>query len=154
MNALMRALWRYGGILTQPRATAKALRVDEGASDGLWLGGLYLLSVGTYRLMEGLATLLATANLNGLLMFLAALGRVVVVPILVLVACETVLGRDRAYRRGLLLVPMVLISAVAHELAIHGVGIRAYVPEIIGGLVSVLLAWWVRPQIEAQKELA
>ncbi|MEM7158063.1 MAG: hypothetical protein AAF799_34800 [Myxococcota bacterium] len=150
----MRALWRYGGILTQPRTTARSLQVDEGAADGIWLGGLYLLSVGTYKLMEGLATLLATTNLNGLLMLLAALGRVVVVPILVLVACETVLGRDRAYRRGILLVPMVLVSSLAHELAIHGIAIRAYVPEIIGGLVSVLLAWWVRPEIEPQKELA
>jgi len=144
MEPLLRALWRFGGILVQPRATASALRPDEGRRDGLWLGALYVLGTGALELMRGIATLKATANFSGALMLAAALGRVLVVPIIVLVACETVLGRERSYRRGLLLVPLLVVVTLAHELAVHGVVLRSFLPEIVGGLLCIALAWRVR----------
>ncbi len=152
MGSLLRALARYGGILVQPRATARALPDDEGLYDGIWLGVLYLLSVGLLDVLRGVATARVTANLSGLLMLLAAVGRVVVVPIVVLVACETVLGRSRAHRRGLLLVPLLVVVTAAHELSFHGLALRAFVPEIIGGLLCVALALWVRDEVPPVRE--
>jgi len=152
MRALARALSRYGGILVQPRATARALRPDEGVRDGLWLGVLYLLAVGTLDVLRGVATARATANFSGVVMLLAAVGRVLVVPIVVLVACEAVLGRARAHRRGLMLVPLLLVVAAAAELAVHGVGLPKFGPEIVGAALSVALAWWVRAAVAPQEE--
>lgn len=151
MHSLMRTLWRFGGILVQPRATARAMKADEGRWDGVWLGALYLLSVGTLEILRGVATARVTGNLSGLLMLVAAVGRVALVPIVVLVACETVLGRDRAHRRGLMLVPLLLAVAVEHELAMHGLGLPAFVPEVVGGLASVVLAWVVRDSLAPEE---
>ena len=154
MHPLLRALWRYGGMLTRPRATARALRADEGRFDGLVLGVLYVLCVGTLELLRGVAMARVTLDLGGLLMLVSALGRVLVAPIVVLVACEAVLGRARSHRRGLLLLPLLVVAALAHEAAAHGVMVRALVPEIAGGLLCVALAWWVRPELEPQEEPA
>lgn len=151
MSPLLRALWRYGGMLVRPRATARALAADEGRWDGLVLGVLYVLCVGTLELVRGVAMARVTADLGGVLMLAAALGRVLVAPIVVLVACETVLGRARSHRRGLLLLPLLVVAALAHEAEAHGVHVRALVPEIAGGLWCVALAWWVRPAIAAEE---
>jgi hypothetical protein len=148
----MRALWRYGGVLVQPRATARALRADEGRHDGLVLGTLYLLGVGTLEVLRGVAMARVMADLGGLLMLVAAVGRGLVAPIVVLVACEVVLGRARSHRRGLMLVPLVVVATLAHEAAAQGLPVRALLPEIVGGLLSVALAWWVRPQLATQEE--
>lgn len=152
MSPLLRALWRYGGMLVQPRATARALAADEGRWDGLVIGVLYVLCVGTLELLRGVAMVRVTADLGGVLMLAAALGRVLVAPIVVLVACETVLGRARSHRRGLLLLPLLVVAALAHEAEAHGVHVRALVPEIAGGLACVVLAWWVRPAIAEEAE--
>lgn len=152
MSPLLRALWRYGGMLIRPRATARALRADEGRWDGLVIGVLYLLCVGTLELLRGVAMARVTADLGGALMLAAALGRVLVAPIVVLVACETVLGRARSHRRGLLLLPLLVVAALAHEAEVHGVHVRTLVPEIVGGLSCIALAWWVRPEIAAQED--
>lgn len=152
MHSLRRALWRYGGMLTSPRTTARALRPDEGRHDGLVLGVLYLLGVGTMELLRGVATARVTANFSGLLMLVAALGRVLVVPIVVLVACETVLGRARSHRRGLVLVPLLVAVTLAHELGARGIGLPSFVPEIVGGLGAIGLAWWVRSAIAPEEE--
>jgi hypothetical protein len=154
MSPLLRALWRYGGMLVRPRATARALRADEGRWDGLVLGVLYLLCVGTLEILRGVAMARVTADLGGLLMLVAAVGRVLVAPIVVLVACETVLGRARSHRRGLLLLPLLVVAALAHEAEAHGVHVRTLVPEIVGGLSCIALAWWVRPEIAAQEDPA
>ncbi len=152
MNPLIRALWRYGGIVVQPRATVRALGPTEGARDGLWLGGLYLLAMGTLEVLRGIATVRATANFSGLMMLLASVGRVLVVPIVVLVACETVLGRTRSHRRGLMLVPLLIAAALGHELTAQGYGLRAFLPEILGGVLSVGLTWWIRGEVEPVEE--
>lgn len=152
MSSLLAALRRFGGIVVQPRATAAALHPDEGVRDGLWLGLLYLLSVGTLDVLGGVATARATANLSGAMMLLAAVGRVLVVPIVVLVACETVLGRARSHRRGLMLVPLLVVVALGHELAVHGVVLPRFTPRSSGGCSSVALTLWVREAIAAQPE--
>lgn len=147
MNPILRALWRHGGMLVQPRTTLRAMQPDEGRHDGLVLGLLYLVCVGTLDVLQGVVMARVTADLGGLLMLVSAVGRVLVAPIVVLVACETVLGRARSHRRGLMLVPLLVVAALAHEAAAHGLVVRAFVPEIVGGLLSVALAWWVRPAI-------
>lgn len=152
MNSLLRTLGRFGGMLVQPRTTARALRADEGRYDGLWLGLLYLLSVGTMDLLRGVATARVTANFSGMLMLVSALGRVLVVPIVVMVACETVLGRARSHRRGLMLVPLLVAVTLAHELAAHGHALPSLVPEVVGGVLAVALSWWVRPAIAAEAD--
>ncbi len=154
MQALPRALYRFGGVLVRPRETVRSLRDDEGIYDGIWLGLLYLLCVGTLDVMSGVATARATANFSGFLMMVASLGRVLVVPIVVLVACETVLGRTRSHRRGLMLVPLLLVVAAGHELAVHGLVLRDFVPEIIGGVLSIALAWRVREAVSPLEEPA
>lgn len=151
MNPILRALWRYGGMLVQPRATAHALQAEEGRHDGLILGTLYLLCVGTLDVIRGVAMARVTADLGGLLMLVSAVGRVLVAPIVVLVACETVLGRERSHGRGLMLVPLLVVAAVAHEATAHGLLVPAFVPEIVGGLLGVALAWWVRPAIATEE---
>ncbi|MEM9463199.1 MAG: hypothetical protein AAGF11_54160 [Myxococcota bacterium] len=152
METLTRALRRYGGMVVQPRKTAAGLDPNEGVHDGAWLGGLYLLSIGVLEILRGVATARATANLSGLLMLVTAVGRVLVVPIVVLVACETVLGRSRSYRRGLMLVPLVLVVAAAHELTAQGLSVPNYGPEIVGGVLSIGLAAWVREAIPSLSE--
>lgn len=152
MSPLLRALWRYGGVLVRPRATARALQADEGRFDGVVLGLLYVLCVGTLELLRGVAMARATADLGGLLMLATALGRVLVAPIVVLVACETILGRERSHRRGLLLVPLLVTAALAHEAGAQGLPVRALLPEIVGGLLSMALAWWVRGAIAPARE--
>jgi hypothetical protein len=152
MSPLLRALWRYGGMLVQPRTTARALRADEGRWDGLVLGVLYVLCVGTLELLRGVAMFRVSPDLGGLLMLVSGLGRVLVAPIVVLVACETVLGRARSHRRGLLLLPLLVVAALAHEAAAQGVHVRELVPEIAGGLLCIALAWWVRPELASQEE--
>lgn len=147
MSSVLRALWRYGGILVQPRPTMAALPPSEGLRDGLWLGLLYVLVTGTYGLLQAVATALATANLGGIVMLLGALGRTMVAPILLLVACETILGRRRAYRRGLFLVPLVVAASVAHELGLYGIDLPPFAPEIVGSLAGLALVWWVRPEV-------
>lgn len=154
MNPLLRALWRYGGLLWQPRATVRALAAVEGRWDGLVLGVLYVLCVGTLEALRGVAMARVTADFGGLLMLVSTVGRVLVAPIVVLVACETVLGRARSHRRGLMLVPMLVVAALCHEAAAQGVRVPALAPEIAGGLLSVALAWWVRPAIAPQEEPA
>ncbi len=147
MNPLLRALWRYGGLLLQPRATVRALGPAEGRWDGLVLGVLYLACVGTLEILRGVAMARVTADLGGVLMLVAAVGRVLVAPIVVLVACETVLGRARSHRRGLMLVPLLVVASLAHEAQAQGATLPMLAPEIAGGLLSVVLAWWVRPAI-------
>jgi hypothetical protein len=152
MNPLLRALWRYGGLLGRPRATVAALSPDEGRWDGLVLGLLYFLCVGTLEAMRGVAMARVTADLGGVLMLVSSVGRALVAPIVVLVAGETVLGRARSYRRGLVLLPLVVVAALAHEAAAHGVRVPSLAPEIVGGVLGVALAWWVRPAIAPQED--
>jgi hypothetical protein len=145
----MRALVRWGGILVQPRATVRALGTDEGARDGWWLGALYLVGTSAYALAEALATLVAVRNLGGVLAVAMVLGRGLLPPILVLVVAETVLGRARAHRRGLALVPLVVVGAATHAARQLGhAAIDPVMAAVVAGLLGVGLVWWVRAAVE------
>jgi hypothetical protein len=144
---MRRALARYGGVLVAPRTTVAALDDDEGHRDGVWLSALYLAATGTYGLVEGVANLMATRNLNGGLMVLSALGRALIVPIVTLVVCETILGNRRAHRRGLCLVPMLASAVLLRQLPWRTVVSWAYAPEAVGLGLAVALAIWIRPAV-------
>lgn len=149
-----RVLQRYGGMLVRPRATVAALDPKEGLHDGSWLGLLYLLGGHVHALMEAVATAVAVRNWSGLLVLGSQLGRSLLAPILVLLVAETVLGPGRRHRRGLCLVPLLLV-AVASELLSRG-GIAPpwprLGPALVGGLASAGLAAWIRPAITCEDE--
>lgn len=144
---MRRALARYGGVLMAPRATVGALDPDEGERDGVWMSLLFVGAVGIAGLVAGAADLAATRNLNGLLMLLSALGRSLIVPIVALVGVETILGAARAHRRGLCLVPMVVVAALLREIPLSGVLSWAFAPDVIAIVAAVGMALWIRPAI-------
>ncbi len=117
MDAVAQTLRRFGGVITAPRATIERLRDDEGLHDGLVLGLLYVFAVGTFALIESAAGLFATRDFNAVIMLASTLGRLLVAPILVLVAAETLLGSGRGHRRGVALLPMLAVAVIGHELA-------------------------------------
>ncbi|MEM6996430.1 MAG: hypothetical protein AAF721_38350 [Myxococcota bacterium] len=149
MEPVASVLRRFGGVIAAPRATAAALRSSEGHHDGLLLGALYVFAIGTFALIESAAGIFATRDLNAVIMLASVLGRMLVAPILVLVAAETILGAGRGHRRGLSLVPMVLAGVVGHELAALGVRLPMYGPEIAGAAWGLFIAWRIRDVVPA-----
>ena len=152
MEALVSALARYGGVITAPRRTVAALRAGEGERDGLVLGLLYVVAVGTFALIESIAGIVAMRDLGAFVMLASTLGRLAIAPILVLVAAETILGKGRTHRRGLALVPLIAVAVAARELAGLGVDVPMYAPEIVGAVLGLALTWWIRPEIPRQQE--
>ena len=150
------ALSRWGGMLWRPRAHAAELAAAEGPRDGLWLGLLYLVGTSVYALVAGLADALAVRNLGGLIMFGSTLARALVVPILVLVAGEAVLGAERSHRRGLGLLPLVILGTAAHTLRQLGIATPgpSWLPDAVGGVLGVALVWWIRDAVAPRTEAA
>lgn len=145
MHRLARFFLRTGGMLVRPRATVAALDRDEGARDGLWLGLLYLVGGHVYPLIEAVATFVAVRNWGGVAMLFSGLG-VLLPPILASIVAETVLGSERGHRRGLCLVPLVVVSIVAQGSARAGLSLPwgPWMPALIGVLASAGLAAWIR----------
>lgn len=146
--AIARALQRYGGVLLAPRRTAASLPDTEGEHDGLVLGVLFLVAVGVRGLFEGAADLAVTRNFSGFLMLLSSLGRGLIVPILALVLAQTILGKDRAHRAGLCLVPVVVLAAVLREVPMRQLVPWPFVAEGLMVLVAGALALWIRPAVK------
>lgn len=146
--------WRFGAMLLAPRRTASALEPTEGQRDGWALGLLYLFGAHTYPLIEATAGALAVRNLNGFIMLFSALGRALLAPILVLVVAETILGRARAHRRGVCLLPLIVVGTIAHALVQNGTAIPgpSYLPALVGGALGALLAVWIRPVVEPEED--
>jgi hypothetical protein len=149
---MWRALARYGGALVAPRATVAALPPDEGARDGVWLGLAYLLVTGVSPFIEGLANLNATRNFNGAMMVLAALGRSLIVPIVALVIVETILGAGRAHRRGLALMPAVVVVLALRHVPWRALSPWPFVPEALAIVAAIGWAVWMRPAIAPVEE--
>lgn len=151
--AWLAALHRYGGFLVAPRKTL-AVAPGDGHRDGLWLGVLYLVGTSIYPLAEAAATLVALHNLGALIGVFSILGRALLVPILVVVAAEVLLGPGRAHRRGLALVPLVLMGTLLH--AGRQVGMRPPGGElawtIAAAFVGASLLWWAKSSIEPRRE--
>lgn len=152
--AWLAALHRYGGFLIAPRKVLGGLSPGDGHRDGLWLGVLYLVGTSIYPLAEALATLVAVRNLGGLVAVFSILGRALLVPILVVVAAEVLLGPGRAHRRGLALVPLVVAGTLVH--AARQVGLRPPGAElawtIAAAVAGVWLLWWAKPSIEPRRD--
>jgi L-lactate permease len=145
---------RFGGWLVRPRAHAATIHPDDGRWDAVVLGVLYAVGTSVYPIVEAVAALLAVRDFGGLLAFATALGRVVIAPLLVLVAVETVLGPARSYQRAAGLLPLVIVGTAAHAARQFGWSVPggAFAPDIVGGLLGIALAWWIRDAIAPVKE--
>ncbi len=148
---MRRALARYGGALVAPRATVAASGPEEGLRDGIWLSLLYLAVTSVYPVAEGFANWWATRNLGGIVMILSAFGRALIVPIVALVAVETILGQGRAHRRGLALVPMVVVVLAMRQVPWRATVGVPYLPELLAMLAAVGWTLWVRRSIPEQE---
>lgn len=115
------------------------------------LATLYVLATQMVRLAEGLSGWMATRDMGGILILLQSLGRGLLPPVLVVLAVETLLGDERAFRRGLFLVPLVLMGSVAGILRGMGVVLPgpSFLPELAGAAWGVALAVTLRNQIPA-----
>ena len=160
-RALARSGWewlsfldRVGGYLIAPRKTLARLEAGEGARDALVLGLLYVLGTSIYPLAEATAGAWAVRNLGGALTVLSALGRALIVPIIATVVIDTVLGRARAHRNAIGLVPLVVLGVGAHALRQSGVDLPgpAYLPDVVGAGLGVALAAWSRSAIAAVED--
>ncbi len=158
MNTVLQTLARYGGVLVQPRATLAALSIDEGRWDGVVLGVAYLAGSQLLRLAQGLAGLAATQDFNGLLVLAQALGRGLLPPILVLFIIESLLAPEQNYRRGVYLLPLVVVAALARLLTIVGViggagaalQVPSYAPEILGAVLCAVLVLRTRSVVPGE----
>ncbi len=150
----MAFLDRIGGVLLAPRRAAAALQQGQGARDGVALVVAYLLGTHLVALAEALARALAAGNLGGVAAVLAVLARVVLVPVVLLVLCESLLGRGRDHRRGLALVPFVAVGLLAHtaELLAGWRPPNSYAVPAVGALLSAVLARWMRPAVPVWSE--
>ena len=149
------ALGRIGGYLLGPRAHAAVVEPGAGRWDAVLLGALYAVGTSIYPIAESLASLWAVRNWGGVVTVAAALGRALIAPVLLLVIVETVLGSTRAYQRAAGLLPLVLVATAAHAARQMGWALPGgpYMPEILGGLLGVGLAFWIKPAIVPEREL-
>lgn len=155
---LVAALTRLGGILVSPRATIAGLGAGDagesvaGARDGVWLTLVYAVTSQSGRLAEGVAALAAMGNVNGGLVLAQAVGRAFLPPVVLLFLVESALGQDRAYRRGLFLVPLVFMGALGRLSSWVGVPWPgpSFVPDLLGTLWAAGLAFGLRQHVEPE----
>jgi len=136
---------RLGGVLLAPRAVLRHLPEQTGARDGSHLLALYALAVALPALGRALAGTLALGDPLGLLQ-----GVVPLIPWLVCgLAVEWSLGRARAHRTALCMVPLLLVATLAHLLDLGGPRLLgpADFATALGASASLALALAVRPVI-------
>lgn len=148
----MGVLARYGGILLRPRATVAALDPRVGTWDEWILTLLYVLGSQVGRVAEAIASVAAVGLGNGILVLASGVGRAVLPPILVSVLVDSLLGRARGYRRGVFIVPLVLIASLA-RLGVQA-GVRfpgpSYMPELVAAVACAGLALYARSAVPAE----
>lgn len=131
--------------MVAPRRTVGALSPDEGGRDGLALGSLYVVGTSIYPMTVAIATVISTGSLVALA---SGVARVLLTPIVVLVLVETLLGSKRSYRAGVTLLPMVLVTTVAHVLALFQLpSLPSVWPDVVGASATVVFALWIRSVI-------
>ncbi|MBK9752312.1 MAG: TlpA family protein disulfide reductase [Nannocystis sp.] len=141
-------LGRVGGVLLAPRALLGSLPEGTGRSDGAALLLAYLLAVGLPGIAAAVADLIALGPLAGLSGL--AQGLLPLLPwLLTASAVEWRLGDARAHRAGLCLCPLLVLAALAHLAALCGLELPGpgYLPALLGGLASLVLASAVRGAI-------
>ncbi len=147
--AVTSALSRWGGALVAPRRTVGALGPDDGTRDGLVLGSLYVIGTSIYPMTVAIATVVSTGSLVALA---SGVARVLLTPIVVLVLVETLLGSERSYRAGLTLLPMVLVTTIAHALALFQLpSLPTFWPDVAGAAATVGFALWIRSAVQPEK---
>lgn len=148
------ALARWGGLLVAPRHTLRALPAGRvGAWDGVWLTLAYVLGAQLSRLADGVAAVAAMGLINGGLVLLQAVGRSLLPPIMVLFLVETLLGSERAHRRGVFLAPLVFAVVAAKLAAQLGAPLSgpSFVPDLVGAVWSAALAVALRHEVAAER---
>ncbi len=146
---MLAALRRYGGILVRPRATVAALDPQVGSWDEWVLTALFVLGSQAERMAEAVASVAAIGLGNGALILASAAGRAVLPPILVSVLVDALLGRSRGYRRGVVVVPLVLVASAARLASHAGIFMPgpSFMPEAIGAAWCAVLALWIRSAV-------
>lgn len=147
-HAIWRAIWRYGGILVQPRATLTALGPREGRHDWWVMAALFVLGSQIDALTQTVARYQAFRSfwllVNGLALALLT-------PLLVGLLVEGLVGAARSRYRHLPLVALVVVASVAHLLRQQGVLLPGprYLPEILGAGWAAGLGIWIRRSMPA-----
>lgn len=146
-KAVQRALTRWGGFLICPRREVGRLSPEEGRHDAWWFGGLYLAGAEIDGLARGLASWASLRDLGGAMMFGAALGRSLLIPIVALTLAEVVLGRSRAYRRAVVLVPLLVGTTGVRGLSLLGVPVAppTWLVPLAAGAWGMAWIAWIRP---------
>jgi hypothetical protein len=135
----------------------QALQPQVGRWDEWVLTAVYVLGSQVERVAQGLASVAAVGLGNGALILASTVGRAVLPPILVSVLVDSLLGRERGYRRGVLIVPLVLIAALGRLLDQFGIHLPgpSFGPELLGAIWCAGLAVRVRsavPLLETDEE--
>ncbi len=147
-NSLGEALDRWGAFLLQPRATLASLAPDAGRHDGWWLGMLYVLGSQLVPLGQALKSASVMMNGSAMLSLASQFGRILLPPMLLILAVEFMLGNARAYRSSLFLLPLVLCGAAANLARHAGVGVIAdSTPIFVAGAWALFLAMSSRSAI-------
>ena len=139
---------RVGGVLLAPRVLLASLPEGTGRHDGAALLLAYVLAVGLPGLAAAVADLIALGPLAGLSGL--AQGLLPLLPwLLTASAVEWRLGDARAQRAGLCLSPLLVLAALAHLAVLCGLELPGpgYLPALLGGLASLVLASAVRGAI-------
>jgi hypothetical protein len=145
-------LARFGGILIRPRATIAALRAapaEVGKWDGWLLVGLFVLGGQVERLVESVERFRV---FRSVLLLFNGLAMALLIPVLVWLVIEGLVGPARARFRHLPLAPLVLCATLGNLLRQAGIVWPGpvYLPEMLGGLWGVALAVWIRVHIPVE----
>jgi len=146
------ALERWGGLLIAPRSTLARLAPEADAHDGWWLGALYVLGAEFDDVLAAIATAIGLGGFGGAFAVVLALGRALIVPIVALAAADFVLGRARAYRSTVVLVPVVLGMTCVHVAEQLGFALGGARWVAVVGVAAASLVWlaWLRSAIAPQ----
>lgn len=146
-----RWLERHGGMLVAPRQTVATLGEHDGRRDGTWALLGWLLAVHVYDLFQVVARISALRSLDAFIGGAAEIAFAVLPPFVATFVVELTLGRERAYRAGTCLAPMIVIGAVLRLSESLGLWLASpsWLPDVMAGTAALALAFYVRPAVPA-----
>jgi hypothetical protein len=146
---VLETLERWGALLWRPRAAIAATPRDRGAFDGLWLGLAYVFGSQMIEVGQALKALSITMDATGAMTLLGAMGRMALPPILLSLVVELLLGKERAYRRGVYLLPLVVtVTAANLSRQLGWSPWFEFAPVFVGATWSLLLVLATRARVE------